>query len=88
MPALPACLLKDLSVWMLHCGTSFDPWPSSLVNSAMKLATACPLMAVRGQYYTSNSLSSIAHSVIRPAASGLFIARHRGLLVNMMIVWA
>ena len=35
-----------------------------------------------------NSLNSIAHSAIRPAASGLLIARRKGLLVKTTIMWA
>ena len=59
-----------------------------LVNSAMKLGTTCPLMAVCGQYYTSNSLNSIAHSAICPAASGLLIAHYKGLSVRTITMWA
>ena len=87
-PAPPTYLLEDPSMWMLHCGTSSAPWPSSLVNSAMKLAITCPLMAVLGRYFTSNSLSYIAHSAIRPTVSRLFIACCKGFSVNMMIMWA
>ena len=48
MPAPPACLLDDSSICMLHWGTSFAPLPSSLVNSAIKFATNCPLITVCG----------------------------------------
>ena len=36
----------------------------------------------------SNSLNSIAHSVIHPAASELLISCRKGLLVKTTIVWA
>ena len=36
----------------------------------------------------SNSLNSIAHSANFLAASGLLIARHNGLLVRTITVWA
>ena len=58
MPAPPACLFEDPSIWMLHCGTTSAPWPSMRVNSTMKSATTYPLIAVRGRYNISNSLSS------------------------------
>ena len=87
-PAPPACLLEDLSVWMLHCGISFAPWLSMRVNSAMKPTTTCPFIVVRGWYYISNSLSSIAHNAIHLAASGLLIALFRGLSVRTTIVCA
>ena len=54
----------------------------------MKSATICPLTAVRGRYYTSNSLSSIAHKAILPAASGLLIALFKGWSDRTMMVWA
>ena len=59
-----------------------------LVNSVMKSATTCPLMAVREQYCMSNSLNFITYSVIRLAALGLLIARHKGLSVRTITVWA
>ena len=54
----------------------------------MKSASICPFMAVRKQYYTSNSHSSIAYSTICSIALRLLIARRRGLSVRTMIVWA
>ena len=54
----------------------------------MKSATICPFTAVRGRYYTSNSLSSIAHKAILLAASGLLIALFKGWSIRTTIVWA
>ena len=54
----------------------------------MKSATICPFTAVRGQYCTSNSLSSIAYKAILSAASGLLIALFKGWSVRTTIVWA
>ena len=50
--APPAYLLDNPPVWILHWGCSPAPWPSMLVISAMKSATTCAFMAVRGRYYT------------------------------------
>ena len=69
-PALSACLLDDPSTCMLHRGDSSVPLSSPLVNSAMKFVTICPLMVVRGRYWMSNSLNSMAYSANRLAASG------------------
>ena len=88
MPTPPACLLEDPSVWMLHYGISFAPWPSMRVNLAMKSATTCPFIVVRGQYCISNSFSLTAYNAIRLVASGLPIALRRGLSVRTMIVCA
>ena len=52
----------------------------------MKSATTYLLMAVHERYWMSNLLNSMAQSANRLAASGLLIARHRGLLVRMIIV--
>ena len=84
MPAPPACLLDDSFVYMLQWGDSSAPLSSSWVNSA----TTCPLMAVHGWYWMSNSLNSMAYNASRPAASGLLIARRKGLLVRTITVWA
>ena len=48
IPALPAYLLEDLSMWMLHCGLDSTPLPSIGVNFVMKLAITCPFNVVRG----------------------------------------
>ena len=77
-----ACLFEDPSVWMLHCVTSSAPWPSPSVNSAMKLATTCPFIAVRSRYCMSNSLNLTAYNVIRLVASRLLIALCKGLSVR------
>ena len=37
----------------------------------MKSTTTYPFMVVHNQYYTSNSLNSIAYSAIHPTALGL-----------------
>ena len=88
MPAAPAYLLDDLSVYMLHWGDSSASLSSSWVNFAMKSAMICPLMTVREWYWMSNLLNSMAHSANRLAASGLLIARRRGLSVKMITMWA
>ena len=88
IPTLPTCLLDNPSIWILHWGCSLAPWPSMLVNSTMKSATTCPFMAIREQYYTSNSLNSIAHSAIRPVDLGLLITRCKGLSIRTTTVWA
>ena len=62
MSAPPTCLLDDPFVCILHLGTSSAPLPSSLVNSAIKFVTICPLIVIRGRYWMSNSLSSMAHT--------------------------
>ena len=85
-PASPVCLLDDPTMWILHLEHSPAPWPSILVNFAMKSATTCPFMAVHKQYYTSNSFSSIAHRVICPVAPRLLIALRRGLSIRTIIV--
>ena len=54
----------------------------------MKSAIICPFTAVRGRYYTSNSLSSIAHKAILPATSRLLIALFKGWSIRTTIVWA
>ena len=83
-----ACLLEDPSVWMLYCGISSPPWPSMMVNSAMKSAITCPFIAVRGQYYISNSPSSTAYNAIHLAILRLPIALFKGLSVRTTIVCA
>ena len=88
IPAPSACLLDDSFMWILHGGYSSAPWPSILVNFAMKSTTTYPFILVHGQYCTSNSLNSIAHSVIHPMASGLLIALYKGLSVKTIIVWS
>ena len=53
---------NELSVWIVHHSASLVGLSSSgKVNSAMKSAKACALMAVMGRYSISNWLSSIAH---------------------------
>ena len=54
----------------------------------MKSATICPFTAVRGRYYTSNSLNSIAYKAIISTAFGLLIALFKGWSVKTMMVWA
>ena len=87
-PPPPACLLGDPSVCMLHKEDSSAPLSLSLVNYAMKSTMICPLMAVSGQYWMSNSLNSMAHSANRLAVSGLLIARRKGLSVRTITMWA
>ena len=86
--APPAYLFEDPSVWTLHRRTTFAPWPSMKVNSAMKSATTCPFIAIRGWYRISNSLSSTTHNAIHPAASRLLMALLEGLSVKTTIVCA
>ena len=87
-PTPPACLVDDLSVWILHGWNSPTPWPSMFVNFAVNSAITCHFMAMRGLFYTSNSLNSIAHSTIRPATSGLFIALCIGLSIKKITMFA
>ena len=87
-PAPPACLFEDPSIWTLHCTTTSTPWLSMKVNSAMKSATTCPFIAVRGRYHISNSLSSTAYNTVCPATSGLLMVLLRGLSVKTTIVYA
>ena len=88
IPALPACLLDDQSICMLHQGHSFASLPSPLVNSAMKSEMTCPLMVVRERYRIPNSFNSIAYSANCPTASRLLITHHNGLSVRTITVWA
>ena len=59
----------------LQIGRSDESWAVSVdsveVNSMMKSANTCPLVAVLGLYLISNSLSSIAHFNSLPEVSGL-----------------
>ena len=54
----------------------------------MKSATTCPFIAVRGRYCILNSLSSITHRAIHPAASGLLMTLFKGWSIKTMMVWA
>ena len=54
----------------------------------MKSATISPFTAVHGRYCTKNSLSSIAHKAILPAASGLLISLFKSWFVRTTMVWA
>ena len=54
----------------------------------MKSAMTYLLIAIRGRYWMLNSLSSMAQSANFPAASGLLIARRKGLSVKTTTVWA
>ena len=66
--APPACWLNELSVHIIHV-IGFFLSSSPVVNSAMKSTKACALIVVLGRYWTSNSLSSIAHRTSHPAPS-------------------
>ena len=85
-PGPPAYLLDDPSVCMLHKGDSSAPLSSLLVNFPIESTMICPLMAVHGRYWMSNSLNSMAHNANRPAASGLLIACRKGLSVRTITV--
>ena len=87
-PAPLAYLFEDLSVWTLHYRTTSTPWLSRRVNSAMKSATTCPFIAVRGRYHISNSLSLTAYNAIYLVTSGLLMVLLRGLSVKTTIVCA
>ena len=58
------------------------------VNSMMKSAVTYPFMAVREWYCMSNSLNSITHKAIRPAASRLFMTFLNGLSIRTIMVYA
>ena len=80
--------LDDPSIHIIHAIVlSFSS--SFIMNLVMKSAKSWALIAILGQYWTSNSLSSIAHRTSRLAASGLFIVFHNGLSVwtTMVCVW-
>ena len=78
--ALSARWLDELSVHIIHAiDFSFSSFP--VVNSVMKSTKACALIAVLGQYWTSNSSSLIAYRTSCPVASGLFIIFRGGLSV-------
>ena len=85
-PTPPACLLDDLSIWILHLGHFSAPFPSILVNFVMKSVITCPLIAVCERYCMLNSLNSIANSTIRPTTSRLLIVLHRGLSIRTITV--
>ena len=58
----PLFWANEPSVWIVHCLAPLVRLPlSEKVNSAMKSAKACALMAVLGWYSILNWLSSIAH---------------------------
>ena len=52
----------------LHMGRSSFSWVASVgsvgVNSMMKSAKICSLIAILGLYLTSNSISSTAHFIV------------------------
>ena len=87
-PTPPACLLDNSSIWILHLGHSYAPFPSMLVNFVMKSVITCPSTAVCERYCMLNSLNSIAYSTIRPAASRLLIVLHRGLSIRTITMCA
>lgn len=79
--ALSARWLNDPSVHIIHTAgflSLTSPHPS-VVNFAMKSTKAYALIAVLGQYWASNSPSSIAHRTSHLVASGLYMAFCSGL---------
>jgi hypothetical protein len=72
-PTPPAPLTDDPSILTYHLfsGPSSDGSSSAIVNSAMKSARACALIACLGRYSISNSLNSTAHWISLPTASRL-----------------
>ena len=76
----------------LQMGRSDASWAVSVgsaeVNSMMKSAKICPLIAVLGLYLMLNSLSSIAHFTSLPEVSGLFSICFIGYYVGISVVWA
>ena len=73
-PTPPLFWADESSVCIVHCPTSLVRLSlSGDVNSAMKSAKACALMAVLGWYSMLNWLSSVAHRIILPTASGFFM---------------
>ena len=79
-PAPLAHWLDELSVHIVHA-ISFSSLSSPVMNSTMKSTKACALIMVLGRYWTSNSLSLIAHKTSRRATSELFIVFHNGLSI-------
>ena len=55
----------------------------------MKSAKACALIAVLGRYSISNWLSSIAHWIILPVTSGLFMDFFIGwsVITRIWLAW-
>ena len=83
------CWADEPSVYTIHCSSSFVRLPSSgRVNSAMKSARACALMAILGCYSMLNWLSSITHCTILPAALILFMVFLMGWSVITRIRFA
>ena len=76
----------------LQRGRSDESWAvsmgSSEVNSMMKSAKICPLIAVLGLYLMSNSLSSMAHFTSLLEVSILCNICFIGYSVGISIVWA
>ena len=58
------------------------------VNSMMKFAKTCPLIAILGLYLMLNSLSSMAHFTSLPEVSGLCNICFIGCFVEISMVWA
>ena len=80
--------LDEPSVCIIH-GASLSSSSSFAMNLVTKLAKAWALIVVLGWYSMSNSTSFIAHKTNHLAASGLFIAFHKGLFVwtTIMCAW-
>ena len=87
-PASLTRWLDNPSVHTIHVVGSSSSTPH-VMNSTTKSATACALIPVRGQYWTSNSPSSTTHRTSHPAASRLFIAFYSNLSVwtTMVCAW-
>ena len=79
--------LDKPSIQIIHA-IGVSSLSSPVVNSAMKLAKACTLIAIFGQYWTSNSPSSITHKTNHPAAFGLVIIFHNVLSIQTIMVCA
>ena len=73
-------------------GRSDASWVASVgsieVNSMMKFAKTCPLIAVLGLYLMSNSLSSMAHFMSLTEVSGLCSICFIGCSVGILMIWA
>ena len=81
-----------LSTDNLQMGRSDASWVVSMgsteVNSMMKYAKICPLIAVLNLYLMSNSLSSMAHFTSLSKVSGLYNICFIGCSIGISIVWA
>ena len=89
-PAPLLCAFEAPSIESFQIGRSSVVWVvgagSVEVNSMMKSAKTCPLIAVFGLYWISNSFSSMAHFISLLEVSGLCNICFIGYSVGTSIV--